>query len=179
VDEQWDAAYEHAFGVTAFGEFIKTGVPNMMNLDLQSSKALDVDRTWSDLWDETSYFQQKTTMHHISMSGRLYPFVQDSYEKLLIAHQWAYPTNHKYDVYGCGLADPTSLDVVNAFEKKTEELLALVETLWSLRKSGWHQLWNSQDGDFWTYDRDKSPIRYTQPNYVVPRPVKPYDGTNE
>ena len=113
------------------------------------------------------------------MSGRLYPFVQDSYEKLLIANQWAYPTNHKYDVYGYGLADPTSLDVVNAFEKKTKELLTLVNNLSSLRKSGWRQLWNSQDGDFWTNDRDKSPIRHTQPNYVVPRPVKPYDGTNE
>jgi hypothetical protein len=179
VDEQWDAAYEHAFGVTAFGEFIKTGVPKMMNLDLQSAKASDVDRTWSDLWEETSYFQQKSTMHHISMNGRLYPFVQDDFEKLRIANQWAYPTNHKYNVYGFGLADPTSRGIVDAFEKKTKELLVLVDNLWWLRKSGWHQLWNSQDGDFWTNDQSKYPTRYTQPNYVVPRPVKPYDGTND
>jgi hypothetical protein len=187
VDEQWDAVYEHAFGVTAFGEFIKTGVPKMMNLDLQSGKALDVDRTWSDLWEETSYFQQKTTMHHISMSGRLWPFVQDSSEKLLIANQWAYPTNHKYDVYGDGLADPTSLDIVNAFEKKTKELLALVDNLWWLRKSGWHQRWGTVDDgtghdqktqDYWTNDQwQKYPTRHTQPNYVVPRPVIP--GTND
>jgi predicted SnoaL-like aldol condensation-catalyzing enzyme len=177
VDEQWDAAYEHAFGVTAFGEFIKTGVPKMMNLDLQSGKALDVDRTWYDLWEETSYFQQKITMHHISMSGRLYPFVQDSFEKLRIANQWAYPTNHKYNVYGFGLADPTSLDIVNAFENKTKELLALVDNLWRLRKSGWLQRWDRESGDNWTNHQRKYPTLHTQPNYVVPRPV--ISGTND
>jgi hypothetical protein len=163
--------------VTAFGEFIKTGVPKMMNLDLQSGKALDVDRTWYDLWEETSYFQQKITMHHISMSGRLYPFVQDSFEKLRIANQWAYPTNHKYNVYGFGLADPTSLDIVNAFENKTKELLALVDNLWRLRKSGWLQRWDRESGDNWTNHQRKYPTLHTQPNYVVPRPV--ISGTND
>ncbi len=130
-----------------------------------------------DLWEETSYFQQKTTMHHIEMC--LWPFVQDSAESLRIAHQWDRPSNLNYGEHGHGLADPTSRDIVDALYKKTKELLALVDNLWWLRKSGWHQLWNSADGDFWTNDQSKYPTRYTQPNYVVPRPVKPYDGTND
>ncbi len=177
VDEQWDAAYEHAFAVTAFREFIKIEIPRMLNLDLQSSKAIDVDHTWYDLRDETAYFQKKTTMLHISMSGITWPFVQDSHENQLIAHQWAYPTNKKYDVYGYGLADPTSLEIVYAFEKKTQELLALVENLWWLRQSGWQQRWDSESGDNWVNHQSKYPTRYTQPNYVVPRPV--ISGTND
>ncbi len=41
VDDQWDAAYEHAFGVTAFREFLSTELPRMVNLDLHNSKAVD------------------------------------------------------------------------------------------------------------------------------------------
>ena len=111
------------------------------------------------------------------MNGLLYPFVQDSYEKLFIANQWAYPTNHKYDVYGDGLADPTSLDIVKAFEKKTNELLALVDNLWRLRKSGWLQRWDSETGDNWTNHQRKYPTLHKQPNYVVKRPV--ISGTND
>ena len=177
VDREWDAAYDHAFGVTAFREFIKTEIPRMMNLDLQSSKALDVDHTWYDLYDETAYFQKKTTMHHISMSGMIWPFVQDSHESQCIAVTWNLPANLKTEK-GYGLADVEAVKIVNAFHHKTEELLALVTTLWWLRKSGWDR-YRDESGDYWTNHQSKYPTRYTQPNYVVPRPLKPYDGTKD
>ncbi|MBV5279869.1 MAG: hypothetical protein J0651_00895, partial [Actinobacteria bacterium] len=115
VDGEWDAAYDHAFGVTAFRAFIKTEIPRMMNLDLHSSKALDVDHTWYDLYDETGYFQKKTTMHHISMSGNSWPFVQDSPENQCIALAWNYPTNVKLEGGYYGMADVDSLKIVDAF----------------------------------------------------------------
>jgi hypothetical protein len=174
VDREWDAAYDHAFGVTAFREFIKTEIPRMMNLDLQSSKALDVDHTWYDLYDETGYFQKKTTMHHISMSGMTWPFVQDSHENQCIALAWNYPTNLKFEGGYHGLADVDSLKIVDAFHGKTQELLALVENLWWIRKSGWLQHWDRADGDSWVNDRwRKYPTLHKQPNYVVKRPVVP------
>ena len=153
-----------------------------MNLDLQSSKALDVDHIWYDLYDETMYFQKKTTMHHISMSGMTWPFVQDSPESRRIANAWEVPANLKMEGGYYGLADVESVEIVNAFYNKTKELLALVENLWWLRKSGWHQHWGSvNDGtemgngetrDYWTNDQwRKYPTRSTQPNYVVKRPV--------
>ena len=119
VDREWDAAYDHAFGVTDFRDFIKIQISRMMNLDLQSSKALDVDHTWYELYDETEYFQKKTTMHHINMSTKLWPFVQDSQENKDIANSWNYPTNLK--LYGgCnGLANVDSLKIVDAFYNKT------------------------------------------------------------
>ena len=144
----------------------------MMNLDLQSSKALDVDHTWYELYDETEYFQKKTTMYHIKMTGRIWPFVKDSQENMDIANSWNYPTN--LTLYGgCnGLANVDSLKIVDAFYNKTEELLALVENLRWLRKSGWKQHWNKEEGDYWTNDQwEKYQTIHKQPNYVTPRPV--------
>jgi hypothetical protein len=77
---QRNAAYDHAFGVTAFRKFISTEIPKMINLDLHNSKALDVDHTWYDLYDETQYFQQKATMYHIKMTGQFWYFNKSSPE---------------------------------------------------------------------------------------------------
>ena len=120
----------------------------------------------------TEYFQKKTTMYHIKMSGRTWPFVRDSHENLCIANSWNYPTNLKLEGGYYGLADVDSLKIVDAFYNKTKELLALVENLRWLRKSGWKQQWNKKEGDYWTNDQwEKYPTIHTQPTYITPRPV--------
>ena len=179
VDANWDTAYENAFGVTAFREFITTGVPRMMNLDLNTSKSADVERIWSDLKNRTEYFHKKTSMHHLPECA-YYKFKFDTYEDMRIAWAWSLPANLKIsDSQYQGFADVESRKIADAFYHKTEELLALVTTLWSFRQSGWDRYYDSESGDNWVYQRGKHVQRFTQPNYVVPRPVKPYDGTRD
>jgi hypothetical protein len=152
----------------------------MVNLDLQNSKAVDVDHTWYDLRDETQYFHEKTTMLHVKMDGQVWYFNESEDDKN-IAFGWRLPTNLALNGRK-GLADPKSVEIINEFHQKTQELVGLVENLWWLRKSGWHQHWGSvNDGsetadggarDYWSNDQwQKYPVRYIQPNYVVPRAV--------
>ena len=168
VDGEWDAAYDHAFGVTNFRDFIKTQVPRMINIDYRSSKAIEVEHTWYELWDETKYFQEKTMMFHIKMVGNLYVFINDD-ESMKIAHNWSYGTNEKVG----GLADPESMKIVDAFVKKTKELLELTEKLWQHRESGWFQRWDGKNDSWINYKLTLVDVR-KQPTYVVPRPVRPH-----
>jgi hypothetical protein len=49
VDAQWDTAYENAFAITPFPQFITKDIHALLNLDLYTRKAADVERTWRDL----------------------------------------------------------------------------------------------------------------------------------
>ena len=173
VDANWDTAYATAFGVMSFQNFIAKEIPKMMSLDLNSSTASIVDQTWSALYDETDYFQKKTTMYHISMNGQYWFFVGTrpmDLEYAKIANGWRMPENLRSDG-GDGLANVKSIEIVNAFYEKTQELLDLIKNLYDLREPGWLQRWNGKV--YWVNDK-KHVETDKQPNYKVPRKVEPY-----
>ena len=107
-------------------------------------------------------------MFHIKMVGNLYVFIKDD-ESMEIARNWSYGTNEKVG----GLADPESMKIVDAFVKKTKELLDLTEKLWQHRESGWLQRWDGKNDSWTNYKLTLVDVR-KQPNYVVPRPVRPH-----
>jgi hypothetical protein len=172
VDAQWDSAYENAFAVTPFRQFITTDIHAFLNVNLKTSKAADVERKWADLRDRTLYFHKKTTYRDHIGDTASWHFIDSPFDEQNIAHMWRIPTTYtesKTKYYG--LADQHAIDIIEAFHKKTEELLALVTDLTWLSTPRWKQHWNRKDQDYWSNDQGKYPKRFTQPNYVVPRPV--------
>ena len=63
VDEQWDSAYEEAFEVKEFQNFLE-GIPRRISLDLNSVTADDITNAWTDLFHQTRYFEVRICMNH-------------------------------------------------------------------------------------------------------------------
>jgi hypothetical protein len=183
VDAQWDTAYENAFAVLEYRRFITKDIHGFLDLDLYTRKAADVKRTWRDLHNHTLYrvwlFHEKTTLFdHISMTGRLWLFRDSPFEDQNTVRAWAIRTGWKDTENGYhGLADEHAIAIIEAFHKKTEQLLALVTDLTWLSTPRWKQHWNTTEQDYWSNDQGNYPTIHTQPNYVVPRPV--VKGTND
>ena len=64
VDQQWDTAYDDAFGVKEFVEFLND-IPEKINVDLYSITAQDISKKWENLEAKTLYFAGKISMNHI------------------------------------------------------------------------------------------------------------------
>ena len=67
VDSQWDVAYEDAFRVRAFAQFLKGIGAKMTELDEMT--AVDLYRKGQDLHQETLYYTEKISMDHIRIDG--------------------------------------------------------------------------------------------------------------
>lgn len=172
VDTQWDTAYNNAFAVLEFRQFITSDIHTFLNLDFHTSQAADVDRTWEDLHNRIQYFHKKTTLHeNVKMTGLFWYFNDSTFEDQNTVHTWAWP-KHFTDKNGYhGLADEHALDIITAFHAKTEQLVALAKDLTWLSFPRWKQHWNGEENDYWSSNQSKYPKIYTQSHYVIPRPV--------
>jgi hypothetical protein len=68
VDSKWDAAFEDAFGVKQFAEFLRK-IPEKIGVNLETNTTKIVEKLWSDLYEETAYFQKKVSMDHVRCGG--------------------------------------------------------------------------------------------------------------
>jgi len=75
VDSQWDAAYEDAFRVRAFAQFLKGIGAKMTELD--ETTAVDLYRKGQDLDQETLYYTEKISMDHIRIDGWTLSLMKD------------------------------------------------------------------------------------------------------
>jgi hypothetical protein len=55
---KWDTAFDDAFGVKQFAEFLRK-IPEKIGVNLETNTTKIVETLWSDLYEETVYFQKK------------------------------------------------------------------------------------------------------------------------
>jgi hypothetical protein len=123
VDSKWDAAFDDAFGVQQFQEFLET-IPEKIDLDLQTALALEVDQEWNDLHEETKYFKEKISMDHVRCQGLHFDQMKDDYSK---------ENEYNEQIRQWKERPP----VVQEFYKKVQYLLDKVEILNSLKRVDW------------------------------------------
>jgi hypothetical protein len=68
VDSKWDAAFDDAFGVKQFAEFLRK-IPEKTGVNLETNTTKIVEKLWSGLYEETAYFQKKVSMDHVECGG--------------------------------------------------------------------------------------------------------------
>jgi hypothetical protein len=68
VDSKWNAAFEDAFGVKQFAEFLRK-IPEKIGVNLETNTTKIVEKLWSDLYEGTAFFQKKISMDHVRCGG--------------------------------------------------------------------------------------------------------------
>jgi len=123
VDSEWDAAFDDAFGVQQFQEFLET-IPEKIDLDLQTALALEVDQEWNDLHEETKYFKEKISMDHVRCGGLHFDQMKDDYSKEKVYNEKIRQWKERPPV-------------VREFYKKVQDLVDEVGILNSLKRVDW------------------------------------------
>ncbi len=125
VDSKWDAAFDDAFGVKQFLEFLGK-FPEKIGLKLETTAAKTVGTTWFDLYKETQYFHEKISVAHVRCEGNRFDLMKDDYRK-----------SKEYDEQIRQWKERPV--IVQEFYDKVQDLLDYVEILNSLTTVEWNQ----------------------------------------
>lgn len=137
VDEQWDSAYEEAFEVKEFQNFLEA-IPHRISLDLNSVTADDITNQWTDLFHHTRYFEVRICMKHTTRD-----LGQFEWDKI--------PDNDKKDF---SLAHPSiqrQCPVLLNFVKKLALLRTHTESLKNLTRTESYPPENPPEGVVYTH----------------------------
>jgi hypothetical protein len=125
VDSKWDAAFDDAFGVNQFQEFL-VKIPEKIGLNVKTTAAKTIVTTWSDLYKDTQYFHEKISTDHVRCGGYRFDQMKDDYRK-----------SKEYDEQIRQWKERPV--IVQEFYDKVQDLLDYVEILNSLTTAEWNQ----------------------------------------